>query len=468
MLTEIKNSNVQIVKSNQLINARGGMTITEQRVFLYALSKLRMDQREFEPIHIHITDLYNKPGKKQYQLVKNAVKVLQNYNFGFQNDAGQWAQVSIFDVEGDDNDHSMTLHFNDRAKPFLLNLVNGNYTKYFMKDAWGFKSSRYSLRIYELCKQYPNVLRRPPITVEDLKGLVGAYRIDEKGKYVFMYPSFSKFDEKVLKPAVAEINELSDIFVKYEKIRKGRTVESIVFISKLKDQVPKVLSAEEPVSKTQEISFEIVQGKSEKEKYIEEQMKGRNIKNPVAYKKKLMGDPSIDEQMKEEAKVKPKTKATYPSSLVTQQRIFDQSQEEKRRQAFSRFTTAQKLLYFEAHKSKIDRYEKDILETLKPYAITQTGKKLIEDFHGKSWTRDLKIKIGAFLIKKLGTKEEKLFLDFKTWDQLEIPLSNDRPSMDLQRELLFELMLSSPNSFISLVKKDGWIVEDILEKYFNI
>lgn len=95
--------------------------------------------------------------------------------------------------------------------------------------------SKYSLALWELCTDYLGSGREsgetPLITLEDFRMLMGTET---------MYPAFMNFNQKVIKPAVEEINRVSDFRVAVEYQRQGRKVTAIKF------KISRVLLLPEP------------------------------------------------------------------------------------------------------------------------------------------------------------------------------------------------------------------------------
>ncbi len=81
-------------------------------------------------------------------------------------------------------------------------------------------ASKYSLALWELCTDYLGAKRdygeTPWIQLTDFRQLMG---IDAA-----LYPSFKRVTEKVITPALAELNSLSDFRVTVEQQRRGRKV----------------------------------------------------------------------------------------------------------------------------------------------------------------------------------------------------------------------------------------------------
>ena len=108
-------------------------------------------------------------------------------------------------------------------------------------------TSRYTLILWEVCFDYFDIARNqgetPFIPIETFRELMGLEK-DE-------YPVFKVLNRDVIKPAVKEINELTNFFVEVEQKRVGRRIGELKFtISRLK-----ALPTVEPVQET--IVFDI-------------------------------------------------------------------------------------------------------------------------------------------------------------------------------------------------------------------
>jgi hypothetical protein len=86
-------------------------------------------------------------------------------------------------------------------------------------------NSKYSLALWELCTDYLGSGREygetPFIPLEAFRKLMGVTET--------MYPAFMNFNQKILKPAVDEINNVSDFRVVVDYQRRGRKVMALKF-----------------------------------------------------------------------------------------------------------------------------------------------------------------------------------------------------------------------------------------------
>ena len=111
--------------------------------------------------------------------------------------------------------------FDPDLKPYLLDLQS-HYTPYELKYALQLKSF-YSIRLYELLKQYVRPGKRF-FTLEDLKLKLGI----DKDKY----KRYTHLKARVLTPATKEIIAGSDIRVSYKEKKHVRRVIGIEFTVK--------------------------------------------------------------------------------------------------------------------------------------------------------------------------------------------------------------------------------------------
>ena len=108
-------------------------------------------------------------------------------------------------------------------------------------------TSRYALILWEVCFDYFDIARNqgetPFIPMETFRDLMGLEK-DE-------YPLFKEFNRNVIKPAIQEINALTNFFIEIEPKRIGRKIGELKFrITRLKE-MPTV----EPTQET--FSFDI-------------------------------------------------------------------------------------------------------------------------------------------------------------------------------------------------------------------
>ena len=101
--------------------------------------------------------------------------------------------------------------------------INKNFTEYQLYYLLSM-SSTFAIKLYKLLYQYKNIKLRT-FTVQELKEQFGV-----SAKYLF----YGNFKQKVLDPAVIQINLSTDLQVSYNEIKIGRKINKIEFIFKIK------------------------------------------------------------------------------------------------------------------------------------------------------------------------------------------------------------------------------------------
>lgn len=124
----------------------------------------------------------------------------------------------------------VSFKWNNEMKPFLTNLKE-NYTQYLSNDYLKLKSV-YSQNLYEQLKSLENFKKKygkdPIIPLEEIRNFL---QIKNEG----CYKEFKRLNDLIIKKAVKEINEVTDLNVSYETQKKGRKVVAIVFDIKRKN-----------------------------------------------------------------------------------------------------------------------------------------------------------------------------------------------------------------------------------------
>ena len=87
-------------------------------------------------------------------------------------------------------------------------------------------SSAYAVRLYEVLIAWRSAGKTPKIKVADLRNRLGVLNNE--------YERMSNFKSRVLEPSIKQINEHTDITVKYEQHKEGRTIEAFSFAFKVK------------------------------------------------------------------------------------------------------------------------------------------------------------------------------------------------------------------------------------------
>lgn len=218
--------NSLIVKSNQLIQARYELSLNEQKIILYAASKIDRELNNFNYIELDIndfTDLLETKGKR-YDEIRETVRELRTKEIIINTDEKEFITGWLSSITFYKNTGKIKLRFDDDLIPFLLQLKE-RFTRYQLKNILNLKS-KYSIRLYELMKQY-EFRKQKEFKLEELKKILF---IEDK------YDRVYDLEKYILKVAKQEINKHTDINIDYEKIKTGRRITSILFTIESKDQ----------------------------------------------------------------------------------------------------------------------------------------------------------------------------------------------------------------------------------------
>lgn len=224
-----------VVKDNCLIEARTSLTQVQQKIILKAISRI-------DPLNPGDTifsfsiaefasqvDLKNKKTVyNQMKIICQALKTSPNNNFFIEKENGGFLAMSwISSVEYKPREAVVEIEFSKKLMPYLVELKE-RFTTYYLANVMPLKSG-YSIRIFELLKQYEKIKKRK-IKLEDLRQLVGTTIINEDGEITKEdYPLYGHFKSRVILPAQKELKQKTDIYFNFKEITKGRKVVELEF-----------------------------------------------------------------------------------------------------------------------------------------------------------------------------------------------------------------------------------------------
>lgn len=222
-----------VVKSNELIQkARYKMTVQQQKLILYAISKIKKNDLPDQEYELSIDEICSVCGLEldaggtyykriKDDLLKLTTRIWVQFPDRSEGTVSWLSDAYIMPLSG-----TVTVKFHERMTPFLFELQN-RYTQYQLSEVLVFKG-KYSIRLYELLRSFltQDDLRdgrekEISFTVSELKELLSAEK----------YVEFPEFNRSVLKKAVSEINQCSDLIrISYDTYKTGKKVSKIVFI----------------------------------------------------------------------------------------------------------------------------------------------------------------------------------------------------------------------------------------------
>lgn len=114
---------------------------------------------------------------------------------------------------------------NEKLKAAFFGIAQDGYIKYQLKKTIAL-SSQYSMRLYYCLKDRPMGWT---VELDELREILGATAPT--------YKEFKRFNSLVLQKSVKEINDITDVGVSTENVKKGRSVVAIKFHVTAKDVV---------------------------------------------------------------------------------------------------------------------------------------------------------------------------------------------------------------------------------------
>lgn len=220
-----------VVKSNYLIEASYRLSLQEQRLILLMVSKIKPDDRNFHVYQIAIKN-FNRIvgiiGEASYQRTKELTKKLLERSLQIVKDNSTLQVSWLSSAEYFEGKGYVELSFDPKLKPYLLQLKEF-FTRYRLQHVIRLKSS-YSIKLYELLKQYENIGKRK-IGLDELRHKFGL-KPDE-------YPLYANFKQKILSRVQTELNTFTDLSFSTIEQKHGRKVIGIVFVISKNKQQPK-------------------------------------------------------------------------------------------------------------------------------------------------------------------------------------------------------------------------------------
>ena len=279
----------KVVEHNSLITSIAKMDKTPLKMFELAVSCIDTEEPPKDhTVYLSKNELFaffkvsdNDKHARFKQAVENMqkqaffkIKEKKEHGFEFEN------IVPIPYVKWTDYHDEVTIRFSPEIIPYLINLKN-NFTQHALSDLAEL-NSKYSIILYRWLSmnynQYEHysykggrreeqveAYRNPSISIRELREMTDT---------INDYKRFTHFETRVLKEPLEEINEHTSFNVTYDKIKKGRSIDSIVFhitkkpvarndFYKLEEQDPIYL--QDKANKEQ--AEELLAGKALKSKY---------------------------------------------------------------------------------------------------------------------------------------------------------------------------------------------------------
>ena len=221
-----------IVKDNKLIEAKYSLSTLQQKVLLQAIAKIEpTDTKHIYKFSImDFAEAVNLKGSKTIynQMVTICDQLTDLKKFYIEKEDGGIAYINwVASAEYIPKEAVVEVEFSQKLMPYLIELKE-QFTTYYLSNIMTLKST-YSIRIFELLKQYEKLGKRK-IEVENLRQLVGTTEIDQNGEIIKEdYPLYANFKSRVILPAQKELKQKTDIYFNFKEIKQGKKVVAIEF-----------------------------------------------------------------------------------------------------------------------------------------------------------------------------------------------------------------------------------------------
>ena len=208
-------------KSNYLVEAAYRLSAVEQKIILVLASMIRSKDREFKPYMLKIrnfSQFIELDSKADYEYLKGVTKTLLEKVFVIRTPESEIQTHWLSSVEYNHGKGSVAFTFDPKLRPFLLQLKE-RFTTFRLRDVIQLRSA-FSIRMYELLKEYENIGSRT-FDVEQLKEVLGL----ESHQYTL----YGDFKKRVILPAQRELGSKTDIAFEFEEIKTSRAVTKLRF-----------------------------------------------------------------------------------------------------------------------------------------------------------------------------------------------------------------------------------------------
>lgn len=220
--------NKLVVKDNALIDASFNLSLVEQRLMLLGIVQARElpELTPDTPIEIQAlaySKQYHVDESSAYKNLAYAAKTLKRREFSY-ND--RYKDHEAISVAGWVNkityvkSAGMVVAYFSAEVITMISRLESQFTQYYLDQVSEF-DSKYSIRLYELLMKWMDAGKTEKYTIEVLRAKLGLALTE--------YKTMSLFKVNVLERAIKEITKKSDLIVKYEQFRTGRSITHIQF-----------------------------------------------------------------------------------------------------------------------------------------------------------------------------------------------------------------------------------------------
>jgi plasmid replication initiation protein len=226
-----------VVKSNKLVQASYRLSLIEQQIILFAISKAREEQTLITPNTlmkiraIDFAEMFSHDETTVYRDLKAAAKRLSKRQLSIKDfdpatgyergGVTNWVQHADYVPRIAE----IQIAFTMKIIPYITRLERDvGYTRYTIEKI-GSMTSGHGIRLYELMAQFKTAGTRT-MRIAELREMM---RLDPNE-----YKLLANLKRRVIDEGVKQINEHSDLKVSYDQRKAGRQVDALIFTIKVK------------------------------------------------------------------------------------------------------------------------------------------------------------------------------------------------------------------------------------------
>lgn len=216
-----------VVKDNALIDACFDLSLAEYRILLLAIICAREQDplNVFTPIEITGLDYaqqFDLDRSTAYESLAEASRTLLKRTYSYKDkyrgkeaisDVHWLTQATYVSSSG-----LVVLYFTHQTIS-LISRLEEHFTKYHIDQVSKFKS-KYSIRLYEIIIKWLDNKKTQKYSIDEFREKMGLSN---------EYKQMSDLKINVLDKALKEINEYSDVTLKYDQFKKGRVITDFQF-----------------------------------------------------------------------------------------------------------------------------------------------------------------------------------------------------------------------------------------------
>ena len=224
---------------NRLAEARYELTAREQKLLLYVIAMIEPEDEDFKRYIINIGEfaqLANLDKDHLYRELRELAKSLKQKPLiipnHFDTQTGIYLDLvtSWFDTAyvGRNGAGYFAVTISQVLKPYLLQ-VKREFFRFRLFHVMQLRSS-YAIRLYQWAKRW-EFRKNMEISVQELRNVLGANNGQDGHGTKMNLGAYADFKRRAINPAVAEINEKTDLTVSYRELKaKGsKAVERLAF-----------------------------------------------------------------------------------------------------------------------------------------------------------------------------------------------------------------------------------------------